>query len=51
MYFVNGIKPSLLDGTGQNPPVPFLRRYRIYFQKEPPSFPAFLLEPVQRVPS
>ena len=49
MYFVNGVLPSLLDGSRQVPPEPFLRRYRIYFQKEPPAFPAFLLEPAQRV--
>ena len=45
MYFVNGILPSLLDGSGTNPPEAFARRYRIYFQKEMPAFPAFLLEP------
>ncbi|OFW05415.1 MAG: hypothetical protein A3G20_08915 [Acidobacteria bacterium RIFCSPLOWO2_12_FULL_59_11] len=49
MYFVNGVLPSLLDGSGHVPPEPFLRRYRIYFRKEPPDFPAFLLGSAQRV--
>ena len=43
MYFVNGLLPSLHDASGQIPPDQFLRRYRVYFQKEPPAFPAFLL--------
>ncbi len=45
MYFVNGVLPSLLDDITQSPPPAFWRRYQIYFQKEPPAFPAFLLEP------
>ena len=45
MYFVKGVLPSLLDETGQNPPEAFLRRYRIYFQKELPAFPACALRP------
>jgi len=45
MYFVNGVLPSLLDDLTQSPPPAFWRRYQIYFQKEPPAFPAFLLEP------
>ena len=45
MYFANGLLPSLADGSAQFPPEAFLRRYRIYFQKEPPAFPAFLVEP------
>ena len=49
MYFVNGILPSLLDGSGAIPPEPFMRRYRIYFQKELPTFPAFLLDPAPRL--
>src|SRR3972149_1258063 len=49
MYFVNGVLPALLDGSGQIPPEPFVRRYRIYFQKELPAFPAFLLESAERV--
>jgi len=51
MYFANGLLPSLADGTGQVPPEPFLRRYRIYFQKELPAFPASLLEPLRTVVS
>jgi class 3 adenylate cyclase/HAMP domain-containing protein len=44
MYFVNGILPELLDDRTQNLPPAFLRRYRVYFQKVPPSFPGFLLK-------
>jgi adenylate cyclase len=43
MYFVNGVRAALLDDPSQNPPPAFLRRYRIYFQQDPPSFPKFLL--------
>jgi hypothetical protein len=43
MYFANGIAPSLLDGSGQTPPAAFVRRYNVYFQKDPPAFPAFLV--------
>ena len=45
MYFASGILPSLADDSTQIPPPAFLRRYRVYFQKDPPAFPAFLLEP------
>ena len=41
MYFANGIVPSLLNG-GEVPPPAFVRRYNVYFQKDPPTFPAFL---------
>ncbi len=44
MYFVKGALSSLVDGSMQIPPPAFLRRYRIYFQRDPLSFPAFLLE-------
>jgi class 3 adenylate cyclase/HAMP domain-containing protein len=44
MFLVNGVLPELLDSQDQNPPPAFLRRYRVYFQKTPPSFPGFLLE-------
>jgi len=40
MYFVDGIHPELV-GPG-NPPPEFERRYRIYFEREPWSFPASL---------
>ncbi|MBK9167678.1 MAG: response regulator [Bryobacterales bacterium] len=43
MFFVNGILPKLMDDASQCPPPAFLRRYRIYFQKDPPTFPKFLL--------
>ena len=42
MYFVNGILPTLIDNSSQSPPPAFLRRYRVYFQKDPPAFPSFL---------
>lgn len=41
MYFADGVLGSLLD-AGEIPPPAFLRRYRVYFQKEPPNFPKFL---------
>lgn len=44
MYYAKGILPRLLEDTTQLPPPAFLRRYRSYFQKEPPAFPAFLVE-------
>ena len=40
MYFLIGILPSLTDDSRQYPPPAFLRRYRSYFQKDPPAFPA-----------
>jgi class 3 adenylate cyclase len=40
MYFVNGVQPALLDDLSGAAPPAFARRYRIYFQKDPPSFPA-----------
>ena len=46
MYFANGILPSLLDPSGIVPPPAFVRRYKTYFEKEPPAFPAITI-PVQ----
>jgi adenylate cyclase len=43
MYFAKGILPKLIDDRTQPVPPAFVRRYRIYFQKAPPDFPAFLL--------
>ena len=40
MYFVDGVHPELA-GIG-HPPPEFTRRYRIYFEREPWSFPASL---------
>lgn len=40
MYFVRGLQRAMLDGSEELPPPAFVRRYRTYFQKEPPSFPA-----------
>ncbi len=42
MYFANGIAPGLLQGAAAIPPPAFVRRYNVYFQKDPPAFPAFL---------
>ncbi len=39
LYFVNGVLTNLTDDSRQTPPAAFLRRYRSYFQKDPPSFP------------
>ncbi|GAB1233043.1 hypothetical protein UT4_15090 [Ferrigenium sp. UT4] len=39
LYFVKGFTPGLVEDTRQMPPEAFVRRYRGYFQKEPPSFP------------
>jgi class 3 adenylate cyclase len=50
MYFANGILPTLLNGSVHIPPPAFVRRYNVYFQKDPPSFPAFLVAP-DRVPA
>ena len=44
MYFVNGVLAGLVSGAVDAPPPAFVRRYNVYFQKNPPSFPAFLLE-------
>jgi adenylate cyclase len=43
MYFVRGILPSLRDAGDKLLPARFASRYRIYFQKEPPAFPASLI--------
>lgn len=42
MYFATGVLPDLLQSEPEGVPAKFLRRYRIYFQKAPMSFPAFL---------
>ncbi len=44
MYFANGILPGLVNGSSEIPPPAFARRYNVYFQKDPPAFPAFLLD-------
>lgn len=44
MYLAKGILPNLVDDPTQAPPPAFLRRYRLYFQKDPRAFPAFLLQ-------
>ena len=51
MYFAKGLLPSLLDDKSGIPPPAFLRRYRIYFQKEPPAFPAFLVKAPPDLPA
>jgi len=45
MYFATGIQPGLMNGGEGVPPPAFLRRYNVYFQKDPPAFPAFLVSP------
>jgi class 3 adenylate cyclase len=43
MYFVNGLLPALQGDGGSMPPPAFTQRYRTYFQKDPPAFPACLI--------
>jgi class 3 adenylate cyclase len=46
MFFANGILPMLVNGhEGDSTPAAFLRRYNVYFQKDPPAFPSFLVRP------
>jgi hypothetical protein len=42
MYFATGILPRLMGDADGFPPPAFARRYNVYFQKDPPAFPAFL---------
>ncbi|MBZ5609334.1 MAG: DUF4118 domain-containing protein [Acidobacteriia bacterium] len=49
MYFANGILPGLLNGCATIPPPAFLRRYNVYFQKDPPAFPVFLVPLIESV--
>jgi len=42
MYFVNGILPKLLAHGKGNPPPAFVRRLHVYFNTDPPAFPACL---------
>ena len=44
MYFANGILPPLMNGSSKIPPPGFIKRYQVYFQKDPPAFPEFLLD-------
>jgi class 3 adenylate cyclase len=48
MYFAQGILPGLVNGSPEIPPAAFLRRYNVYFQKDPPAFPAFLVSPAEQ---
>jgi hypothetical protein len=48
MYFADGILEELYDDPSQCPTPAFLRRYRTYFQRAPPAFPAFLASAVHR---
>jgi len=48
MYFANGILPGLAKGSFESgiseaAPQAFIRRYNVYFQKDPPAFPSFLV--------
>jgi len=49
MYFADGLHPELTGAGG--PPPEFLRRYRIYFEREPSSFPASLVASASESPS
>ncbi len=49
MFFARGILPTLAGDGQQSPPEPFRRRYRVYFQKDLPSFPSFLVRPATGV--
>jgi adenylate cyclase len=44
MYFVNGVQERLLADLGSSPPPLFQRRFQLYFQQDPPSFPSFLMK-------
>ncbi len=44
MFSPQRLVSSLMDDSGRVPPTAFRERYRVYFQKEPPAFPGFLLE-------
>jgi class 3 adenylate cyclase len=43
MYFATGIAPRLVLGADRVPASAFAEQYQLYFRKDPPSFPAFLL--------
>ena len=43
MYFIKGLRADLLDDSGISPPPKFARRYRTYFEHDPPAFPPGLL--------
>jgi adenylate cyclase len=44
MYFANGVLGTLVKDGHESPPPAFVRRYHVYFQKDPPAFPEFLVE-------
>jgi class 3 adenylate cyclase/CheY-like chemotaxis protein len=46
MFFADGVHEKLIDVSTEGIPAAFARRYRIYFQQAVPSFPAFLLRPL-----
>ncbi len=55
MYFANGILPGLAKGSTEPgfpeaTPRAFARRYNVYFQKDPPAFPKFLVDQANQVP-
>lgn len=47
MYFATGVLPRLMEGAETGVPAAFGRRYQVYFQKEPPAFPAFFSSSLQ----
>jgi hypothetical protein len=49
MFFATRILPSLMDASLTTPPPPFVRRYNVYFQKDPPALPDFLVNPAREI--
>ncbi len=49
MFYVNGIRTSLMDDPTIVPPPAFQHRYQIYFDKDPPWFPVHLLEEAPKI--
>jgi class 3 adenylate cyclase len=51
MYFATGLRANLRDDSGVSPPPAFVRRYRTYFEHDPPAFPAMLLQAPEAAPT
>jgi hypothetical protein len=49
MYYINGVRTSLMDDPAIVPPPAFTHRYEIYFDKAPPWFPVHLLEEAPKI--
>jgi len=48
MYLAEGILPNLVNDSSC-PPSAFVRRYHTYYEKDPPSFPSFLVDQTARL--